>query len=130
MSLKAKNSKENLADMLIEEQRLKQSFESSSAAGLKKLETSAEKEEITGRPEPPVFSLEYEEPYEIPRKKRGRPYKGYAENTHVQSIYISNEIYDYLMTNYVGHGKRHSSFNKFVNGAINYYLRMLEDQSN
>ena len=66
--------------------------------------------------------------YNPPRKKRGRPYQGYAENTHVQSIYVRNDLYEYIMINYVGHGRKHSSYNKFVNAAINNYLRMLDEQ--
>ena len=67
------------------------------------------------------------EDYNPPRKKRGRPYQGYSENTHVQSIYVRNDLYEYIMVNYVGHGRKHSSFNKFVNAAINNYLRQLEE---
>lgn len=67
--------------------------------------------------------------YNPPRKKRGRPYQGYSENTHVQSIYVRNDLYEYIMINYVGHGRKHSSFNKFVNSAINNYLRQLEENN-
>lgn len=67
------------------------------------------------------------EDYNPPRKKRGRPYQGYSENTHVQSIYVRNDLYEYIMINYVGHGRKHSSFNKFVNAAINNYLRQLDE---
>ena len=69
------------------------------------------------------------EDYNPPRKKRGRPYQGYSENTHVQSIYVRNDLYEYIMINYVGHGRKHSSFNKFVNAAINNYLRQLEESN-
>ena len=67
------------------------------------------------------------EDYNPPRKKRGRPYQGYSENTHVQSIYVRNDLYEYIMINYVGHGRKHQSFNKFVNAAINNYLRQLDE---
>lgn len=67
--------------------------------------------------------------YNPPRKKRGRPYQGYSENTHVQSIYVRNDLYEYIMVNYVGHGRKHSSFNKFVNAAINNYLRQMEENN-
>jgi hypothetical protein len=193
MALKAKSSKKNLADRLIEEERLKKSFESSSAVSLKTLESipgqgiheneqekseslneavnesidrpnesiltpvqpeiTAEKAVRNEAPVTPVVMPEQqyiqpvniqsvnttpymtgmprpvyqESEYVVPRKKRGRPYQGYAENTHVQSIYVRNDLYEYIMTNYVGHGRLHQSFNKFVNAAINSYLRNIEE---
>ena len=227
MALKVKNPKKNLADILIEKERLNESYDSSSAVSLKTLEETAEAEEpvnkisdengeaakdiedsINGPTEsmvneqntvikvpepvnptplpeqavtinrvnqpipsnapapvhytPPVSSQQgYDVPplqqpayytqapeeeagyrvpraerkpweevedYNPPRKKRGRPYQGYAENTHVQSIYVRNDLYEYIMINYVGHGRKHSSFNKFVNAAINNYLRNLDEE--
>ncbi len=167
MALKVKNPKKNLADILIEKERLNESYDSSSAVSLKTLEQSpegeeaAEKAEIITKEEAkeekrPVKSIEKRPPveeekpavkevipvpapvqerkpweeveeYNPPRKKRGRPYQGYAENTHVQSIYVRNDLYEYIMINYVGHGRKHSSFNKFVNAAINNYLRQLDE---
>ena len=171
MALKVKNPKKNLADILIEKERLNESYDSSSAVSLKTLESIPEneeteedkknqetveikaKEEISRpnesmsqntvtqvineplKPAPadisgeavrrPIYDME---DYNPPRKKRGRPYQGYAENTHVQSIYVRNDLYEYIMINYVGHGRKHTSFNKFVNAAINNYLRMLDEE--
>ena len=228
MALKVKNPKKNLADILIEKERLNESYDSSSAVSLKTLEQSAEgegaaekaediankaaaeenrpiestkieeqvapipvaKQPAQTQPEPqnqainpigqhtttqPVTPIQPTSPvqpataptpepipvpvpqaapikeertyyqqgvgegvrrpiqerkpweevddYNPPRKKRGRPYQGYSENTHVQSIYVRNDLYEYIMINYVGHGRKHTSFNKFVNAAINNYLR-------
>ena len=179
MALKVKNPKKNLADILIEKERLNESYDSSSAVSLKTLESmpeSAEAEIIVEKAEMksntedapadrPIESMSqhadiplkkpiekpaetqpvYPAPAEVskeavrrpiydmddynpPRKKRGRPYQGYAENTHVQSIYVRNDLYEYIMVNYVGHGRKHTSFNKFVNTAINNYLRMLDEE--
>ena len=191
MALKVKNPKKNLADILIEKERLNESYDSSSAVSLQTLETVVEGEEtqknaenkaveaekdgnrpiesmpVTApaaneqrsikeeevrvpNPEPapvpntqpvqqsvqPVIQQPVQQPvqqvvpqpaqqsitpvyerpiydmddYNPPRKKRGRPYQGYAENTHVQSIYVRNDLYEYIMINYVGHGRKHSSY--------------------
>ncbi len=179
MALKVKNPKKNLADILLEKERLNESYDSSSAVSLKTLgsipeEIIADKEEdkteeklvekpaekpveatkeevikeekkverpiqSTGQQSPlqqvqqeiqkapiPIYDTEY---YNPPKKKRGRPYQGYAENTHVQSIYVRNDLYEYIMVNYVGHGRKHQSFNKFVNAAINNYLRQLDENN-
>ena len=223
MALKVKNPKKNLADILIEKERLNESYDSSSAVSLKTLEETAEgdssvnqvesksdnssekanstnnrpKESIVNEqilqpdtiqnpiPAPinqpndpaltsaqqPIVQKRIQQPtiqqhqqipqyqqtqaynpplqedaiyrpapmqdrkpweeaeeYNPPRRKRGRPYQGYAENTHVQSIYVRNDLYEYIMINYVGHGRKHSSFNKFVNAAINNYLRQLDEE--
>lgn len=196
MALKVKNPKKNLADILIEKERLNESYDSSSAVSLKTLEQTAEgeetvvqaveeavkpektteetenrpiestnkiteeqihpsvpsiaiskqqpveapmqapqavyKQDVTDTTSRPVYMQERkpweeDEDYTPPRRKRGRPYQGYAENTHVQSIYVRNDLYEYIMINYVGHGRKHTSFNKFVNAAINNYLRQLEE---
>lgn len=171
MALKVKNPKKNLADILIEKERLNESYDSSSAVSLKTLESIPENEEpeedkqiqeisgvetkkenngpnesigqniekqVINEPSKPVLAdvsgdavrrpIYDMEDYNPPRKKRGRPYQGYAENTHVQSIYVRNDLYEYIMINYVGHGRKHTSFNKFVNAAINNYLRMLDEE--
>ncbi len=126
MALKAKNSKQNLADMMLENEKLKEKYEDLSESQVKKLDKLPEQE--LSKDAVDIKETMEEEEYRIPKRKVGRPYEGYSENITRKSIYINNELYDYVMRNYVGYGRKYQSFNKFINSAVKKYLSELDNK--